>query len=208
MQNKLQAVKNDLDNRARDIKQMMIVGYESNSKVISQVILKSSLLLMIYNAVEGTMGNLLMEYFDIVRQKNEPIDSFPKQFRNTIYKYYLKKICEKSTELERFHNYDKRELTQVSYSDITKYLKLYSGNLDSRLINDIMNKIGVILPADLKEPVLLQVKNYRNKLAHGEITFGNASQAITIKELNEVWEKTFHYLERIIEECEKTIKTF
>ena len=59
---KLLSVKNDLKKRFEDIQAMMDI-LEKNKKVDFQLVLKSSLILMLYNAVEGTMSNLLIELF-------------------------------------------------------------------------------------------------------------------------------------------------
>ena len=60
---KLLSVKNDLKKRFGDIQAMMDI-LEKNKKVDFQLVLKSSLILMLYNAVEGTMSNLLIELFE------------------------------------------------------------------------------------------------------------------------------------------------
>ena len=72
----LLSVRNDMERRYEDIKMMEII-LESNKKVDAQLILKSSLMLMIYNMVEGTMSNLLMEYFDYIHAENISISNLP-----------------------------------------------------------------------------------------------------------------------------------
>lgn len=66
--------------------------------------------------------------------------------------------------------------------EINKYLKLFSGNLDSRSIKKLSLKLGIILSDKMNEPTLLQVKNIRNQLAHGETRFGSICQDITLEE--------------------------
>lgn len=65
---KLLGVRNDLKRRFEDIDTMIYI-LNSNEKVDNQLILKSSLMLMLYNAVEGTMSNLLTDFFDIIHKK-------------------------------------------------------------------------------------------------------------------------------------------
>ena len=88
---KLLSVKNDLKKRFEDIQAMMDI-LEKNKKVDFQLVLKSSLILMLYNAVEGTMSNLLIELFDNINSRNISINNLPKNLQETIYKFYLKKI--------------------------------------------------------------------------------------------------------------------
>ena len=178
---KLLSVKNDLKKRFEDIQAMMDI-LEKNKKVDFQLVLKSSLILMLYNAVEGTMSNLLTELFDNINSRNISINNLPKSLQETIYKFYLKKIGDSVEKLKNFNNYNDIEICDISYLEINKYLKLFSGNLDSRSIKKLSLKLGIILSDKMNEPTLLQVKNIRNQLAHGETRFGNICQDITLEE--------------------------
>ena len=192
----LLSVRNDMERRYEDIKMMEII-LESNKKVDAQLILKSSLMLMIYNMVEGTMSNLLMEYFDYIHAENISISNLPPKFQNTIQSYLDKKNLG-NIDVENSND----TIFELSYSEITKYLKLFSGNLDSRSIREVCEKVGVNLPEDIKESVLLIVKNNRNKLAHGETRFNNTCQDITLDEVKKICNKTQEYLQKIINEYE------
>lgn len=86
----------------------------------------------------------------------------------------------------------------MSYDELTKYLKLFSGNLDSRSIRTVSESLGISLPDNVKEPFLLIVKNSRNKLAHGETRFNNACQDITLKKMNDIRTNTQVFLESVI----------
>ena len=123
---------------------------------------------MLYNAVKGTMSNLLTELFDNINSRNISINNLPKSLQETIYKFYL--------------NCNDIEICDISYLEINKYLKLFSGNLDSRSIKKLSLKLGIILSDKMNEPTLLQVKNIRNQLAHGETRFSNICQDITLEE--------------------------
>lgn len=199
MQISLLSVRNDMERRYEDIKMMENV-LESNQKVDTQLILKSSLMLMIYNMVEGTMSNLLMEYFDYIHAENISISSLPNGFQHTIQSY-LDKRNRGSTNVENSSD----TIFELSYSEMTKYLKLFSGNLDSRSIRELCEKVGVDLPENIKEPVLLIVKNNRNKLAHGETRFNNTCQDITLDEIKKICNKTQEYLQKIINEYERCL---
>lgn len=201
MATKLLSVRNDTKNRFEDV-QIMLNLLKENKKVEHQLVLKSSLMLMIYNIVEGTMSNLLTEFFDIIVKKKISIDKLPNKLQNTIYTYYLKEIGNSPQKLKKFGEYDSIKLCNISYLDINKYLKLFSGNLDSRAIRKISQKLGICLPEVIDEPVLLNVKNSRNKLAHGETRFCNASQDITLDEMEKICKKVEVYLDKVTNEYE------
>ena len=82
MLNSLVSVKNDAKARFYDI-QIMLDVLKNNNKVDYQVILKSSLVLMIYNFVEGVMNNLIITLFDVLQQENLSIKQLPNKFGPT-----------------------------------------------------------------------------------------------------------------------------
>ena len=198
---KLLSVRNDIEKRFEDI-QVMIDIIEKNKRVDFQLVLKSSLILMLYNALEGTMSNLLTELFDNITSKKISIENLPENLQETIYKFHLKKIGDKVTMLRDFSTYDNIDICNVSYLEINKYLKLFSGNLDSRSIKDVSSMLGIVLSDKIDEPALLRVKNIRNKLAHGETKFSNTCQDITLEELEKLCDKVKKYLKTVIDQYE------
>ena len=198
---KLLSVRNDIEKRFEDI-QVMIDIIEKNKRVDFQLVLKSSLILMLYNALEGTMSNLLTELFDNITSKKISIENLPENLQETIYKFHLKKIGDQFEKLITFNNYNCIEICNVSYLEINKYLKLFSGNLDSRSIKKLSLKLGVALSDKVDEPALLKVKNIRNKLAHGETKFSNTCQDITLDESKDLCNKVKKYLGNVIDQYE------
>jgi len=203
---KLLSVRNDVEKRFEDIWVMMDI-LRKNGKVDFQLVLKSSLILMLYNAVEGTMSNLLTELFDNIKARKISIENLPKNLQETIYKFHLKKIGNEVGKLRDFNNYDGIEICNVSYLEINKYLKLFSGNLDSRSIKKLSFKLGIVLSDGIDEPALLKVKNIRNKLAHGETKFSNICQDITLDESEKTCNKVKKYLGNVIDQYEIFLNT-
>lgn len=201
MVTRLLSVRNDTKNRFEDV-QIMLNILRENKKIEHQLVLKSSLMLMIYNIVEGTMSNLLTEFFDIIVKKKISIDKLPGKLQNTIYTYYLKKIGNSSQKLKKFWEYDSIKLCNISYLDINNYLKLFSGNLDSKAIRKISRELGICLPEVINEPTLCTVKISRNKLAHGETRFCKACQDITLNEMEKICKNVEVYLEKVTNEYE------
>lgn len=152
------------------------------------------------------MSNLLMEYFDCIHTRNITINSLSSEFQRTIMPYFHKK--ENHDDYKENHDdYIVDTVFDLSYSRIKKSLNLFSGNLDSRSIKKVCKKVGVNLTDDIKEPVLLIVKNNRNKLAHGETKFNNTCQDITLNEIEEISNKTQKYLIKVIDKYEESLNT-
>lgn len=207
MQINLLAVKNDTKRRFEDI-YIALDALAGKTKIDYQLILKSSLMLMVYNAVEGTVNNLVVELFDAICQNKLQISQLPNKLQKTIFMYHLKKIGQDPCKLRDCCNDSSEDLCFVSYLEINKYLKLFSGNLDSRSIRVASSKIGINLPNGIDEPVLLEVKNFRNKLAHGESTFRNTCQDITAQNMEEIVKKTEAYLTALIAAYENDLSRF
>ena len=155
--------------------------------------------------VEGTMSSLLTEMFDKLREKKITIDQLPKAFEKLIYKYHLEKIGNKEQELKRLCESDKETICDITYMELNQYLKLFSGNLDARKMKEISKNFGINIPEESNAGKLLMVKNRRNSLAHGETTFTNAAQDITVKELKEMIDSVYSYMSRIVNEYEKFV---
>lgn len=193
----LLTVKNDKERRFKDIFTMLEV-LDKNTLVSYQLVLKSSLALMLYNVVEGTMSNLLIELFDVIIRKNKSIDNLPNKLQNLFFEYHLKKIGKKPDKLKEICCCDERELCNITYLEISKYLNLFSGNLDARSIRSISEKLGINLPESTMEPCLVKIKNIRNALAHGEKEFSKACQDITLDEMKKICDKVNVYLDSLI----------
>lgn len=198
MENELNSVRNDLKNRFDDI-DVMIGILCKEERVNPQLLIKSSIILMIYNAVEGTFSNLLSDFFDYIVKKEIPLSKLPKRLQDNILKYYINVINNNSAKLYGFHTLNEVELCRISYLDFCKYFNLFSGNLDARQIRDVSQKLGVDLPNDLSNDSLLTVKKIRNKLAHGEIKFSTASQDLVFEKLKGMRYDVEKYLQDLIQ---------
>jgi hypothetical protein len=85
------------------------------------------------------------------------------------------------------------------------------GNWDDSLIEKITERIGCEL--FISKPVYSQIKRkirddkaplelvkyLRNKLAHGEISFSECGQGVTVVELREIKNRTASYLREVVE---------
>ena len=191
------SVKNDLKNRFAEINTMKNILVK-NQSVECQVVLKSALILMLYNTVEGIVSNVLTELFDRIAEIQMSVTDLPERLQKTVFSYLLELIGRKSYRLIDFYLCSNIELCKISYLEISRSMKLYSGNLDSKKIRDISKRMGVDLPNKIDVPELMDVKEIRNKLAHGEIRFSNACQDMTLQELEQLCSKVQKYLNNVI----------
>ena len=86
---------------------------------------------------------------------------------------------------------------------MNKYYSLYSGNLDSKKICSIFSKYGIVFNERIRE--LQTIKDYRNKLAHGEISFEECGREISIQQIEVINQKVSGYINNAINAIEDFI---
>lgn len=159
---------------------------------------KSVVILMLYNAIEGTLSNILENTFDYICDNDIEFRALNTKIQTLLLKYRIRKIGTNTKELFDFYNDDK--LSNVSYLQISNYLKLYSGNLDARKIKELSKELGVTVSKVAGEEKLLIVKAVRNKLAHGEVGFSEACKDISDKEIIKIVEAVQRFMQNLINE--------
>jgi hypothetical protein len=157
--------------------------------------LKANGLLLLYNLVESTMRNAIVAIFDEL--KNQAI-SFD-QLKPEIKMIVLKNVKNRSPEEINLR------INQISTDIIiaTFYSKkLFSGNVDARLIKKIAQKYGFSYQTDFAKTKngknLEDIKDKRNDLAHGDKSFKEVGQGKTIEDLLEIKEEVIEYLRQIL----------
>ncbi|MEG4394444.1 MAE_28990/MAE_18760 family HEPN-like nuclease [Microcoleus sp. BROC3] len=163
--------------------------------------LKANGLLLLYNLVESTMRNAIVAIFDEL--KNQAI-SFD-QLKSEIKMIVLQNLKNRSPK--KIH----LQINQISTDIIIATFdgeKLFSGNVDARLIKEIAKKYGFSYQTDFAKTKngesLVDIKDKRNDLAHGVKSFKEVGQGKTIEDLLKIKDEVIEYLRQILE----NIKTY
>ena len=158
--------------------------------------LKANGLLLLYNLVESTMRNAIVAIFDEL--KNQAI-SFD-QLKPKIKMIVLQNLKNRSPE--KIH----LQINQISTDIIIATFdgeKLFSGNVDARLIKEIAEKYGFSYQTDFAKTKngqnLVVIKRNRNDLAHGIKSFEQVGGYQTLEELLEMKEEVVEYLTQILQ---------
>lgn len=93
----------------------------------------------------------------------------------------------------------------LKYDDMIKYYSLYSGNLDSKKITEILSKYGISF--DKKCSELQFIKELRNKLAHGEVSFEECGRTLTHQKLIALKDSIFLYFSELINAIDTYLST-
>lgn len=174
-------------------------------------ILKSNCFLLLYNSIEGTVNKSLEYIIDTI---NDTTNLTHKDVIDEIQHIWLKHSLQENGNI---YEIDLRLVEHIEVfinQTININLKAFQennkgyfsvGNLnDDKIHNEFFPKLG-ILPQKITESKLDEIKNFRNQLAHGSISFSEMGAGKTFKQILEYKDKTFKYLEKYILEIEKYI---
>jgi hypothetical protein len=163
--------------------------------------LKANGFLLLYNLVESTMRNAIVAIFDEFKNQAISFDQLKPQIKMIVIQNLKKR------SLEEIH----RQINEI-YTDIIIATfdseKLFSGNVDARLIKEIAEKYGFSYQTDFAKTKngqnLKAVKENRNDLAHGDKSFNEVGRDNSIEVLLEIKQEVIEYLRQILE----NIKTY
>lgn len=172
--------------------------------------IRAGMALMLYNAVESTITKGLERLHEAFIEESLTFEDCNDQIKQLLFIYY-ENMREKSPNVHnrvphmlRFYDYMKGGDTfPLTYKQLSRFYSLYSGNLDAREILSVLKKYGISFDRKISE--LKTIKDDRNHLAHGELTFEEVGRNLSVDQLKKMREKTFQYLEDIIDAMEKFI---
>lgn len=176
--------------------------------------LKSTGLLLLYNLVESTVSNCLnaihLSFCSESLKFNELNQNIQKIWLNHHFsllsnndKISKENVTEKLLSIVNTLSFD--SFIDFTYEELSKN-KLgsqFSGNLDSKEIRKIATKYGVVFEEKCEE--VRRVRDYRNKLAHGELSFYECSNNMTPQELNQLKIRVVDFIEKFINASKKYI---
>jgi len=158
--------------------------------------LKANGFLLLYNLVESTMRDAIEAIFDEL--KNQAI-SFD-QLKPEIKMIVLQNLKNRSPEKINL------QINQISTDIIIATFdrkKLFSGNVDARLIKKIAEKYGFSYQTDFAKTKngknLRDIKRNRNDLAHGNKSFKEVGRDNSIEVLLEIKQEVIEYLRQILQ---------
>lgn len=173
--------------------------------------IKAGIVLMLYNTVESTMTKGLEKLHETFIQQNLKFDECNDEIRQLLLVYY-ENVREKSLDIHKrvphilqLYDYMRGENNfPLSYNQLCQFYTLYSGNLDSREILSVLKKYGIAFDEKISE--LKTIKDNRNKLAHGELTFEEVGRNLSVPQLIHMKEETFKYMEKVISVMENFVQ--
>ena len=177
-----------------------------NIKLETVAVAKSTFILMLYNCIESTAVNCLNT---ILRG----IEDDGCKYADLVDKLQLASLAAYDYNVRECDSKDKRNELLKQQNDFqigltVCHLKIkslmgsssqgnFSGSLDAREIKKLFGRLGIDL-STLSCDEMKLVKDCRNKLAHGEVSFEDYGRTLTIQYLRVCKNNTLLFLEGLI----------
>ncbi|MDR3339231.1 MAG: hypothetical protein LBT25_03885 [Candidatus Symbiothrix sp.] len=162
-------------------------------------ILKSNMILMLYNLVESSISNAIEEIHNVIHANSISFNSLKGELKKLIIlqtkridtNKFIEKINDIATDIIK-HSFQRKEF--------------FNGNVDRTTITKLSNKYGFNNHTDYaktKAGICLEnIKNKRNDLAHGVYSFTEVGREYTIQDLEEKKNETINYISDILDNIE------
>lgn len=173
-----------------------------NSEFIK--ILKANTLLMIYNLVESTVMGGILEIYDKLKQEGLTYSGVRKEIKDIWFSYKFRQVYDQQAH---YNSYKGKALEIVNsiltgeVIELDRKAAAISGNLDAQQIRNVCNEHGISFQTDEASRggiVLETVKDRRNDLAHGMLSFAECGRDYSIKDLGKIKDQTVHFLQGLL----------
>jgi len=151
--------------------------------------------LLLYNLVESTIRNTIQEIYDHLKLKNVSFDVLKPNIKKTILQGL--KAKNPSKIVDEFETIA-ADIISISFDPD----KISDGNIDARKIREIAQNYCFSDMTDFSKckngEKLFEIKNKRNNLSHGIVSFSECGRQISISDLNLAFIEATSYLESIL----------
>lgn len=174
-------------------------------------ILKSNVSLMIYNIIEYTVSNLIDSIYDEIKIKHLSYLEVNESIRSLWRKMIFKSANDPNANFNTFLNKNEEIITSILEQHILNMCSrntLPGGNLDGISIMETFELHGIQLKASSKNyrpDILKEIKDNRNNLAHGSVSFVEAVRENSITDIKQNEKVVIAFLDELIETVSKYI---
>lgn len=167
-------------------------------------ILKSNILLMIYNLVESSVMGGLLEIYEELKQQNLSYTTVSDQIKDIWFSFIFNQVYDKSAH---YNSYKEKanDIVKDIFNNKTIVLDRkatnISGNLNADKIRQVCKEHGINFEPDPKSKggvALNDVKEKRNQLAHGTISFVDCGRDYTLEDLRNISKETNIYIDGLL----------
>ncbi len=188
----------DLDNKSPTIKTI------NNSRFFK--ILKSNFILMLYNLVESCTISGIMEIYEQLKNDSCTYQNAIDEIKDIWVYSQVSQIYGPTTSQTTYEKRVKKiidNITQNSIIELNRYAFNLGGNLDAKRIKALCDKHRIRYVAEDDRSALQMVKEKRNNLAHGDVSFSECARDLTLSDLNDIKIAVVDFMQGILDGMEK-----
>jgi hypothetical protein len=167
-------------------------------------ILKANALIMIYNLVEATVSEGILEIYGSVRSQGLDYENVNGEIKELWFNHKFEVVHDKSSGLYTYKKQAQKILSNVidkQIIELDRNATKISGNLDAQSIRNICKTHGISFSVDTAcrgGIVLEDVKKKRNELAHGSTSFAECGRDYTVDELKKIFFESKLFLKGLL----------
>lgn len=177
-----------------------IQASDIDNAITKVAMLRSAFVLLLYNMVESTAFLVFERVHE--RVAAEHYEALGNEMRKIWVDYFFSHHSSK----EEHHMHMEGTLGQTLKFPLleifSKRMKLFSGNLDGKRLNEILKRYGIAPITASGREKLVTIKNRRNSVAHGEDMFKEACRDLSDSDLMNLRDSTFEALDNLVENVE------
>ena len=167
-------------------------------------ILKSNFILMLYNMIESCVVSGIMEIYDELKRDacsyDEVIEEIKTIWRNRIIaEAYSSRQSKQSTYEKKVEEIINTIATKTPIFLTKIELNSIAGNLDANKIKNICDKHRIRYVIEGETENLKTVRQKRNSLAHGDVSFSDCARDLTMAELEKMKDDVLVFMQNILD---------
>lgn len=168
-------------------------------------ILKANTLIMSYNLVESTVMGGILEIYDKLKQDGLTYSGVRKEIQDIWFSYKFSQVYDPNSH---FNSYKGKALEIVNsiltgeVIELDRKATAISGNLDAQQIRNVCSDHGIVFQpgAGCRGGMALEtVKERRNDLAHGTLSFAECGRDYSIDDLKTIKDETVLFLQGLLD---------
>ena len=171
-------------------------------------IVRANALLMLYNLVESTLVNGIEEVYSVFKQDEITYSQVRSEIKEIWFNYRFSNAYDKKAHFDTYKKTAENIITSIMLSEpleLDRKATGISGNLDADSIREVCKKHGIqfISPEECHGGKKLgKVKEQRNQLAHGTLSFVECGRDFTVNDLHEIKIEVENFLSGFIDAIE------
>lgn len=174
-------------------------------------VLKSNYALMLYNIIEYTVTGLMETIYDEIKMGGLSYIEVNESIRTIWRKAMVKPLKDPNSNHTTFIKRNEEIIEEILGRKVLVIKAkdtLPGGNLDGQAITQIFRDHGLTIDmhsSNYRPDILKSLKDNRNNLAHGTVSFVEALRDDSINDLKENCDLVIAFLEELIQEVEQYI---